>query len=89
MPQQITPEEQERRNAGARGELWRVTTYYELDKEKRVLHTDNLYTREMKSFRENVFSIGLLVPFEPSVFRVIPPRCIGDIYITKQINFVE
>lgn len=89
MTQTETNEERERREAGNRGELWRVTTYYEMDKQKRVLYTDNLYTREMKSFRENVFSIGLLVPFEPSVWRVVPPGCIGDIYITKQSKFVE
>lgn len=87
--EQMSTEEVERRAAGARKELWRVTVHYEIDKQKRVLYADNLFTREMKAYRENVFSIGLMVPFEPSVWRIIPPLGIRDIYITKQDKFFE
>lgn len=78
-----------RRVAGNQGKLWRIETRYEVDKEKRVLYTENLYTKEMKAFRENVFSIGLMVPFGPSVWRIIPPFSIGDIYITLQGKYFE
>jgi len=88
-------DKQERVSAGVRGELWTVTTHYDardhydLEPEYRKLVAGNLYTREMKSYRENVFAIGLMVPYAPGVFRVISPSRIVNIFIRQQKNYED
>jgi hypothetical protein len=80
-----------RMEEGKRGRLWHISVYYEIDKEKKVVHVDNLFVSEMKAYRENIFSIGLMVPVDgkPSSWRVIPPKFIGEIYISLQSKFFE
>lgn len=86
-PQGITDDQ--RRQMGKAGKLWRAVVYYYVGNEVKNVYMDNMTTGEMREFRANLFSIGYMLPVEPGHYVVIPPSDLGQIHIYKQKKFFE
>lgn len=78
-----------REAAGKAGKLWRVTVHYELDNESKAHYIDNRYFEETVEIRERLFSAGLMVPYDPGTWLILPPHELKAIFVTKQSKYFD
>lgn len=72
---------------GKAGKLWRIEVLYKVAHEtKRVCITDRT-GREVREFRELVYTAGLAVPIDPGHFKVISPFDILEVDVWKQDKY--
>jgi hypothetical protein len=85
----LIKEDREKREAAAKvGKLYRVTVHYtDDDGNPHIHHQDNLFLHEMKTMRENIYSIGLMTDYSPGIWLVIPPGRIGQVFVSLQKQY--
>lgn len=92
----MSTDEFERREAGKKGKLWRLTIYYyhnddPMYEPEEVRHKtiENLYGKEAADMRREWFESGFLLWIDPGHFRVYIPRHIKEVHIYKQKGYHE
>lgn len=81
----------ERKELGKQKKLWRLEIFFnELSKNQTCRYQlDNRTGQEIRDFRSQVFSIGLMVQMEPGMWVIAPPAAVIQVNIWKQDKFFD
>lgn len=85
--QNITPELQQRIDLGKAGKLWRIEVLFKLGNETRRYETRDRTGKEVREFREVVYTAGLAIPIDPGHFKVISPFDILEVDVWRQDRY--
>lgn len=80
---------QRRKDLGARGKLWTIDAWYRQDKTPIQITRGNLTWEECMTFRETVYTHGLLIQLDTRKWRVIHPCDIIDIHLLNQLKYYD
>lgn len=80
---------EERKQLGAAKKLWRIEVLFHEHHQNNVCRyfMDNQTSQEVLTFREKIFSIGLMVMMRPGEWLIAPPSAIVQATVYRQDKF--
>lgn len=84
---ELTPEDIKRMELGKAGKLWRIEVLYKHGNNTCRVEIRDRTGKEVREFRELVYTAGLAVPIDPGHFKVVSPYDILEVDVWKQDRF--
>lgn len=84
---ELTPEDIKRMELGKAGKLWRIEVLYKNGNITQRVEIRDRTGKEVREFRELVYTAGLAVPIDPGHFKVVSPYDILEVDVWKQDRF--